>query len=418
MKVEQPKSFNITKRMVWDAFKRVKANKGAGGVDEQTIQEFEADLENNLYKLWNRMASGSYFPPVVKAVPIPKKNGGTRILGIPTVGDRIAQMVGKQAVEPNIDPIFHTDSYGYRPGKSALQAVGKVRERCWRYNWVLEFDIRGLFDNIDHTLLMKAVTHHVKEKWAILYIERWLKAPMKMQDGKDVLRERGTPQGGVISPILANLFLHYAFDRWMSKHHPEIPIVRYADDGVAHCRTKEEAIQLMETLKNRFKEVGLELHQDKTRIIYCKDDDRKGGDEETTSFDFLGYTYRPRRSKNRHGKFFVNFTPGASQKACKAMKETTRSWKLRMRSDKTLQDLANMYNPVVRGWINYYGGYYKSALYPVLRHLNQTLMKWACRTIKRFRRHRRQAKHWLGQIAKQQPNLFAHWRLVRPEVGK
>ena len=418
MKVEQPKSFNITKRMVWDAFKRVKANKGAGGVDEQSIPAFEADLTNNLYKLWNRMASGAYFPPAVKAVPIPKKNGGERILGIPTVSDRIAQMVVKQAIEPKIDPIFHPDSQGYRPGKSALQAVGKVRERCWRYNWVLEFDIKGLFDNIDHTLLMKAITHHVKEKWAILYIERWLKAPMKNRDGKEVPRERGTPQGGVISPLLANLFLHYAFDRWMSVQYPEVPIVRYADDGVAHCRTKEAALQLMEALKKRFEEVGLELHPEKTKIIYCKDDDRKGGDEETTSFDFLGYTFRPRRSKNRNGKFFVNFTPGVSQKACKAMKETTRSWKLRMRSDKTLQDLAKMYNPVVQGWINYYGGYYKSALYPVLRHLNQTLTKWACRALKRFKRHRRQARHWLGQIAKQRPSLFAHWRLVRPEVGK
>ena len=252
----------------------------------------------------------------------------------------------------------------------------------------------------------------------ILYVERWLKVPMRTQDGQDISRDRGTPQGGVISPLLANLFLHYAFDRWMSKNYPAVPIVRYADDGVAHCRTKEEALQLMEALKNRFKEVELELHPDKTRIIYCKDDDRRGGDEEVTTFDFLGYTFRPRRSKNRYGKFFVNFTPGVSQKACKAMKETTRSWKLRMRSDKTLQDLAKMYNPVVQGWINYYGKYYKSALYPVLRHLNQTLMKWACRTVKRFKRHRSQARHWLGRIAKQRPNLFAHWRLVRPEVGK
>lgn len=418
MKAAQPKSFNITKQMVREAFKRVKANKGAGGIDEQTIQEFEVDLENNLYKIWNRMASGSYFPPAVKAVPIPKKNGGVRVLGIPTVSDRIAQMVVKQAIESKIDPVFHPDSYGYRPEKSALQAVGKVRERCWRYNWVLEFDIKGLFDNIDHQLLMKAVTHHVREKWAILYIERWLKAPMKTQDGKEVSRERGTPQGGVISPLLANLFMHYAFDRWMKQYHPEIPIVRYADDGVAHCRTKEEAHQLKEALTSRFKEVGLELHPDKTKVIYCKDDDRRGGDEEVTSFDFLGYTFRPRRSKNRYGKFFINFTPGVSQKACKAMRAMTRSWKLRMRSDKTLKDLANMYNPVVLGWINYYGAYYKSALYPVLKHLNLTLMRWSCRAIKRLKRHRRQARYWLGRVAKQNPNLFAHWRLVRPEVGK
>jgi len=404
--------------MVWEAFKKVKERGGAGGVDGQSLADFEADLENNLYRLWNRLASGSYFPPAVKAVPIPKKSGGERILGIPTVSDRIAQMVIKQAIEPKIDPIFHPDSYGYRPGKSALQAVGKVRERCWRYNWVLEFDIKGLFDNIDHTLLMKAVKHHVNEKWALLYIERWLKAPMQNRDGKETPRDRGTPQGGVISPLLANLFLHYTFDRWMSEHYPKNPIVRYADDGVTHCRTKEEAYQLMNALKDRFSQVGLEIHPDKTKIVYCKDDDRRGGDEELTSFDFLGYTFRPRRSKNRYGKHFVNFTPGVSRKASKAMRVTTREWKLRMRSDKSLQDLARMYNPIVQGWINYYGKYYKSALYPVLRHLNRTLMKWACRTLKRFKRHRRRARHWLGQVAQKNPRLFAHWRLVRPEVGR
>jgi RNA-directed DNA polymerase len=416
-KVAQPKPFNIPKRIVWEAFKHVKENKGSGGIDEQSILEFEENLAGNLYKLWNRMSSGSYFPKPVKAVSIPKKNGGERILGIPTVCDRVAQMVVKQTIEPNIDPIFHNDSYGYRPGKSAIQAVGVVRERCWKYNWVLEFDIKGLFDNIDHQLLMKAVRHHVKEKWAILYIERWIKAPMIDQDGKEISRNRGVPQGGVISPLLANLFLHYAFDRWMSKHYPGIPIVRYADDGVAHCRTKEESLQLLKALKERFLEVGLELHEEKTRIIYCKDDDRKGKDEENTSFDFLGFTFRPRRSKNWRGKFFINFTPGVSQKACKAMRDTTRRWKLRMRSDKSLQELAKMYNPVVRGSINYYGKYYKSAIYDVLRHLNSALEKWACRTLKRFKGHRRQARHWLGKIAQQKPNLFAHWQFVRPEVG-
>jgi len=240
---------------------------------------------------------------------------------------------------------------------------------------------------------------------------------MVSNDGK-IPRERGVPQGGVISPILANLFLHYAFDRWMQKHHLEIPIVRYADDAVAHCRTKEKALQLKSDLGKRFAEVGLELHPGKTGIIYCKDDDRQEGDEELTSFDFLGYTFRPRRSKNRYGKHFINFTPGVSRKACKAMRDTTREWKLRMRSDKSLQDLARMYNPVVRGWINYYGKYYKSALYPVLRHLNRTLEKWACRKMKRFKRHRRRAKHWLGRIAQNNPELFAHWRLVRPEIGR
>lgn len=415
---QHSKPFQITKRMVWDAYKKVKANGGTGGVDGQSIEDFDVDLKNNLFKIWNRMASGSYFPPAVKAVPITKKNGGMRILGIPTIGDRIAQMVAKDAIEPKIGPIFHKDSYGYRPGKSAIEAIGVVRERCWRYNWVLEFDIRGLFDNIDHNLLMKAVRCHVKEDWALLYIERWLTAPMQMNNGEVIQRNKGTPQGGVVSPLLANLFLHYTFDQWMVIKYPHIPFARYADDGLAHCQSKEAAINLLKALKERFAEVGLEIHPEKTKIVYCKDDDRKGGKNEITSFDFLGYTFRPRRSKNRHGKFFINFTPGVSQKACKAMRDKTREWNLRMRSDKSLKDLACMFNPVIQGWINYYGKYYKSALYSVLRHLNMTLMKWVCRTLKRFKRHRRRAMHWLGRIADQNPRLFAHWKYIRPNVER
>ena len=305
----RPKSFNITQQMVWDAYQRVRQGGKAGGVDKQSMKEFETDLKNNLYKIWNRMASGSYFPPAVRAVPIPKKNGGERILGVPTIKDRIAQMVVKQTIEPRIDPIFHPDSYGYRPGKSALQAVGVVRERCWRYDWVLEFDIKGLFDNIDHELLMKAVRKHVHEKWVLLYIERWLKAPMN-RDGQDIPREKGTPQGGVISPLLANLFLHYAFDHWMRIQHPSIPIVRYADDGVAHARTRKEALELKESLRKRFAEVGLELHPEKTKIVYCKDDNRQRDEGEPISFDFLGYAFRPRRVKTRSGQYFIGFTPG------------------------------------------------------------------------------------------------------------
>ena len=209
MDATSTKPFNIDKKLVYDAYRAVKDKAGAAGVDGQSLEQFDKDLMQNLYKIWNRMSSGSYFPPPVRAVSIPKKNGGQRILGVPTVADRVAQMVVKQVVEPVLEPIFMPDSYGYRPGKSALDAIGITRKRCWQYDWILEFDVRGLFDNIDHTLLLRAVRKHVKCKWALLYIERWLKAPIELEDGTLVERTRGTPQGGVISPVLANLFMHY-----------------------------------------------------------------------------------------------------------------------------------------------------------------------------------------------------------------
>ncbi len=325
--MDKTKPYEISRHMVWEAYKLVRANNGAAGVDDESIQEIEANLKDNLYKIWNRMSSGSYFPPPVKAVEIPKKNGGVRILGVPTVSDRIAQMTVKLYFEPLVEPIFHPDSYGYRPGKSAIDAVRVTRTRCWRYDWVLEFDIKGLFDNIDHELLMKAVKKHTNCAWVILYIERWLKAPFQLKDGSKRERISGTPQGGVISPVLANLFMHYTFDKWMGNKHAQNPWARYADDAVIHCRTKEEAEQLLEKLKERFKQCKLELHPEKTRIVYCKDDDRKG-DHPETKIDFLGYTFRPRRSKNRWGKYFINFTPAVSTKACKAMRQTIRGWRM------------------------------------------------------------------------------------------
>jgi RNA-directed DNA polymerase len=415
--LEKAKSFKISKHIVWEAWLQVKANQGAAGVDAESITEFEGNLKDNLYKIWNRMSSGSYFPPPVRTILIPKKDGGKRMLGIPTVSDRIAQMVVKLYFEPLVEPYFHQDSYGYRPGKSAIQAVGITRKRCWRNNWVLEFDIRGLFDNIDHELLMKAVRVHTECKWIILYIERWLKAAFQRDDGTLEERIKGTPQGGVISPLLANLFLHYAFDKWMEEKYSKNPFCRYADDGIAHCRTRAEALALMEALRDRMAECKLELHPEKTRIVYCKDDDRRG-DYTNISFDFLGFTFRPRRSKNRWGKFFINFTPGVSNRAAKAMRQESRKWKLHLRSDKSLEDLSKMFSPVVRGWINYYGRFYKSALYPTLRHLNTTLVRWATRKFKRLRRHRRRAEYWLGRIAQRQPKLFPHWQMgIKPAAG-
>lgn len=415
--MEKAKSFEIPKRAVWEAYKKVKANKGAAGIDEVSIVEFETDLANNLYKLWNRMASGSYFPPPVKAVAIPKKSGGTRILGVPTVADRTAQMVVKTHVEPKVEPVFLDDSYGYRPGKSAIDAVGITRKRCWRYDWVLEFDIRGLFDNIDHDLLMRAIRKHTDCRWEILYIERWLKAPFRTEEGHHVERTAGTPQGGVISPLLANLFLHYAFDVWMKRRYPQNPWVRYADDGLVHCRTKQEAEKLLQILKKRFEECKLELHPEKTRIVYCKDDDRRA-DQPNISFDFLGYTFRPRRAKNRYGKYFVSFLPAVSDKAIKSMRRVVHDWRMHLKPDKSIEDLSRMFNPIIRGWINYYGHFYKSRLHIVLRYINGCLVYWARRKYKRLNRHKRRAEYWLGRLARRDPRLFTHWQMgTLPTAG-
>ena len=403
------KSFDIPKRLVWEAYKRVKANGGAAGVDEQSLTEFEGDLGNNLYRIWNRMASGSYFPPPVKAVAIPKKSGGERTLGIPTISDRIAQTVVKSVLEPQIDPHFHEDSYGYRPGKSAHQALAVTRQRCWWHDWVLEFDVRGLFDNIDHQLLMKAVRHHTDCKWVLLYVERWLTAPMHLGDGTLVKRERGTPQGGVVSPLLSNLFLHYAFDRWMATHFPSMPFCRYADDGLIHCRSLKQANYIRKRLQDRLRECGLELHPDKTKVVYCRDIHRRE-EHESIQFDFLGYTFRPRRSKDRYGRVFVNFTPALSRVAAKAMRQTVRGWRLQLKSDKSIEDLARMFGPIIQGWMNYYCRFHPSAFRPVADHLNRALARWAMRKFKRLRGHRRRSLHWVGGVAHRQSGLFPHWR--------
>ena len=415
--MNKAKPFSISKWEVWEAYKQVKANKGAAGVDGQSIAEFEEDLKGNLFKLWNRMSSGSYFPLPVRSVDIPKDNGGTRPLGIPAVVDRIAETVGKRYLEPILEEHFHPDSWGYRPGKSAIEAIGVARQRCWRYDWVLDLDIKGFFDSIDHGLLMRAVRKHTDCKWVLLYIERWLKAPVQLEDGSLIHRDKGTPQGGVISPLLANLFLHYAFDMWMKRWYPRIPFERYADDGICHCRSKAEAEGLRVSIERRFAECGLELHLQKTRVVYCKDDDRRREYPEQR-FDFLGYTFRPRRAKNCRGRFFVGFNPAISNKATKSICDAMRQWKLHRRTDKSLDELAQMVNPVLRGWINYYGHFRKSALYRTFQHLNNILARWASRKYKRLRGHKRRAFLWMQGVVRRQPRLFAHWQLSQVKAGQ
>jgi group II intron reverse transcriptase/maturase len=354
--VPTTKSFDISRQVIWAAYKKVKANKGAAGVDGESIAQFDQNLKRNLYKVWNRMASGSYLPPPVKQIEIPKKSGGTRKLGIPTVSDRIAQMAVKLYIEPMIEPTFHADSYGYRPYKSAKAAVAVTRKRCWQYDWVVEFDIKGAFDNIDHDLLMKALRYHVKASWLLLYIERWLTAPFEAQAGEVIKRSRGTPQGGVISPMLMNLFMHYAFDKWIERSYPDCPFARYADDAVVHCHSQAEAEYLLSAISNRLQDCLLTMHPAKSKVVYCKDSNRKANYKQT-QFTFLGFTFKPRMAVSRQGKRFTSFLPGVSKEALKGMRQVVKDWRLNRQPYASLEALAGKYNAVLRGWWNYYGSF-------------------------------------------------------------
>lgn len=406
------KSFVISKQVVWKAWEHVKANRGAAGVDEQSIVEFEADLQRNLYKLWNRLSSGSYMPLPVKAVQIPKKDGqGVRVLGIPTVTDRVAQTVVKLYLEPVVEPVFHCDSYGYRPERSALDAVKVCRERCWRSDWIIDLDIRSFFDMLDHELVLRAVAHHTDERWILLYVQRWLTAPLAQEDGTVVARDRGTPQGSAISPLLANIFLHYALDLWMEREFPAVRFERYADDVIVHCNGEQRAKYVLDAITQRMTRCHLELHPEKTRIVYCKDANRKGSYEHE-QFTFLGFTFRPRLVRNkRSGRMFVSFCPALSNDAAKVMRQTVKRWRLHRRSRRTLTDLARACNMVVQGWINYYGGFYSRELIHSLRRINHYLMRWAMKKYKRLRGHPTRAWKFLETVAARQPDLFAHWRI-------
>jgi RNA-directed DNA polymerase len=409
----EDKPFAIPKSLVWEAYRRVAANKGAPGVDGQALEQFEADLRDNLYKIWNRMSSGSYFPPPVRAVEIPKPHGdGVRVLGVPTIADRVAQTVVAMYLEQPAELIFHWDSYGYRPGKSALEAVGACRQRCWKFDWIIDLDVQKFFDEVPWDLVVRAVEAVTDARWVLLYVKRWLAAPLQRPDGTLVERDKGTPQGSAVSPILANLFMHYAFDLWMVRNHPGCPFERYADDAVVHCKTRRQAQEVLAGIAARMSEVGLRLHPDKTRVVYCKDGKRRG-EHEHTSLTFLGYTFRARKARNsRDGSYFTRFLPAISDEALKAKGVDLRELRIHRRTDLTLDDLARWLNPIVAGWMNYYGRFYRSAMNPLLRRVSTYLRRWAGKKYRRLRSLKRFKRWWAGLIERQ-PGLFAQWRWDR-----
>ena len=408
-KLKSPeKPFVISKWEVWEAYRQVKANQGAPGVDGVTLDAFEADLRNNLYRIWNRMSSGSYFPPPVKAVEIAKPHGtGTRLLGVPTVADRIAQTVVARRLEAKVEPIFHPGSYGYRPNRSALDAVAACRQRCWKTNWVIDLDVERFFDSVPWELVVKAVAAHTTDLWVVLYVKRWLAAPLALPDGTLQQRDRGTPQGSAVSPVLANLFLHYAFDAWMAREYPSVQFERYADDVVVHCVTEAQAKRLVVAIGNRLAEVGLRLNPAKTRIVYCKDG-RRRLDYEHTAFTFLGFTFRARGARGKNGRNFTGFLPAVSKDALNRMSREVRRWRLHLRTGHTLAELARKINPIVRGWMQYYGAFYRTALDPLLRRINAFLVRYLRAKYRRLRPLKKALACW-QRITGQQPRLFAHW---------
>lgn len=408
----ETKSVPVSREMVWAAYKKVKANKGSAGVDEISMEEFDAHRSKHLYKLWNRMASGSYFPPPVKEAEILRKDGKIRKLGIPTIADRIGQMVIKDYIEPRFEAIFSPNSYGYRPNRNAHQALESVRKNCWKTDWVIDLDIKGFFDNIDHGKLMLAIEKHVPEEWCLFYIKRWLNAPAQKKSGELVQKHgKGTPQGGVISPLLANLFLHYAMDKWLELKHPTVSFARYADDAILHCRSKVHAEQLLNAIRERMEVCGLELHPEKTKLVYCRDY-RRQDKYPVVKFDFLGYSFQPRTAKSKKtGKLFLGYDCAISISSKKRIADKMEELNIVGLTFKSIVGVAQFLNPFIRGWVNYYGKYRKHEMNSIFQLLRRRLVRWARKRYKRYKTSVNRAYKWLETIREQFPNLFYHWQI-------
>ena len=411
MKIE-PKSQPIAYYWVAQAYRSVKRGGKASGVDEKSMADFEGNLNANLYKLWNRLTSGSYMPPPVREAELTKPTGGIRKLGIPTVSDRIAQRVVKDYMEPKLEGKFHRWSYGYRPGRSAHQAIGQCLTNTRRYGWVIDLDIKGFFDHIDHELLLRALSHDFSEKWVLMYVERWLKAPIQEAGGQLREREAGTPQGGVISPLLSNLFLHYGLDEWLRRNHPTLKFERYADDMVLHCSSEQESVALLSAIKSRLKEMKLELNESKTQIVYCKKSGRTCNYEKVT-FDFLGHQFKPKRARDKYGRKFLTYGLEMSQGSASRVLAELRRMGIHRKTGFTIEQLAKELNPKLRGWMSYYGKYGGNRFNHVLHRLNTRLMKWV--------RWRHKLRFRTGKIIdkllsyyRKNPNLFAHWKMIKP----
>jgi group II intron reverse transcriptase/maturase len=408
----ETKSVPISRDQIWSAYKKVKANKGSAGIDDISMKEFDANRSKHLYKLWNRMASGSYFPPPVKEVEVPKDENKVRKLGVPTIADRVGQMVVKDIIEPRLEKIFNPNSYGYRPKRNALQAIEFVRTNCRKFDWIIDLDIKGFFDNIEHDKLLLAVTKHVPEKWICMYIKRWLCMPVLLTTGELKEKEgKGTPQGGVISPLLANLFLHYAFDEWLVRQDSPVKFARYADDAVIHCKSKSQAEYILSGLRKRMQDCGLELHEEKTKLVYCKDY-RRTGKHKTVQFDFLGFSFQPRTAKSkRDGKLYLGFDCGISKSAKKRIIAKLREFDIKNMTFKSIVGIAQYLNPYIRGWVNYYGkfrGYEMNSIFQLLR---RRLVYWARKRYKRYKTSINRAYQWLERVQKQFPYLFYHWQI-------
>jgi RNA-directed DNA polymerase len=411
---DESKSYPITKEQVWEAFKLVKSRGGSAGVDGISISEISKEPEKHLYPVWNRLASGSYFPQAVKRVKIPKSDSKVRQLGIPTVKDRVAQMVIGKELEAIVEPLFSDSSFGYRPNRSAHQAVEQARTNCWQYAWAIDMDIKGFFDNIDHGLMIRTLRHFTDRKHIITYVKRWLKAPIQLKDGTQIQNtEKGTPQGGVISPLLANIFLHVVFDKWMEQNFPDCPFERYADDIIVHAKNERYARYVLKQIRLRMEECKLELHPDKTKIVYCNRKGRKKRKEaKHKSFDFLGFTFSTRMVKTKDGDLIKGFSPSISKKSMKRITAECYNLGFHRWTFMDIHQLSKVLSPKIRGWINYYGRFHKSGMELLFRFLNRRLIQWAFNKYKRFKRRKvsHYARKWLMNIAKDFSNIFPHWQ--------